>query len=298
MLSRKLRSIVRSFAIGLALVFMLSSLMPGLAAKREVSWSETPMNVTLIAGRPTVKQVSFVSNKKLKNVAFEISPQLAGLVSVQPTNIPEVRENQPQPVTLTFATAVTSVGGAYTGTITVKEKVKCKEQDCSEKGKPVPDPLPVSLTVKEFTSLISGARDFASPAKVTVSGVNPSTFNPSQLTVRFDIKGATIKPDTVKVRVNEILTPNQNLQITPNSVTATLNLAEGRNALLLTAADTESRLVVSEPTLWIGGSTLNVAVLDESNLPLVGATVTAKLGDDQTVQAQAQPSLRLITLIP
>jgi hypothetical protein len=87
--------------------------------------------------------------------------------------------------------------------------------------------------------------------------------------------------------VNNVRVPAQNLQISPNSVNATLNLAEGLNKLLLSAADTDSKMIFSQPTLWVGSRTLNVGVVDENNQPLTGATVEARLGDDQTVKATA-----------
>jgi hypothetical protein len=226
-ISRRLRHILRGFVVGLALVITVGSLIPALASKPDVTWSENPVKTGIIAGNPgDVKQVSFVSDKKLKNVVLEVSPELAKFVTVQPATISEVPKAQPQLLTLTF-TAPTGVG-THSGTITVKEKVKCKESDCSDQSKAVSNPLQLSVITVPNT-LGTGAREFLSPGKIAILGVTPNTYSPSQVTLRFDLTGASFKAETVKLRVNEVLTPTQNLQITPNSVIATLNLAEGVN---------------------------------------------------------------------
>jgi hypothetical protein len=287
--SRKFSVIARGVAIGIVFALTLSSFLPAFAGKPGVIWSENPVKSYIFPGGTSaaIKQVTFTSNKKLKSVALEVSPELDGLVSVQPAIIPEVSENIPQTITLSFSPADSVAPKTYTGTITIKEKVKCKDDnECSEKGKVVPDPLPVTLTVLK-SNFISSSRDFGTKGKVTISGVNPASFNPPLNTIRFDITGTTLRTDTVSLDVNRSATASQNLQVTPSSVTATLSLAEGRNNLLLSAGDTDFGVVFSEPTLWVGSNTLNVSVLDETNQPLTGAVVTAKLGDDQAIQATA-----------
>lgn len=312
--SRKLKLILGGIALGLVIVFTLNHLQPAVADdKSGITWSENNVGLATAVDSPNVKQITFTSRKELEDVAFAVSPSIAPFVSIQPSKITKVPKNRPQTITITFEPpATTTQYGKFSGTITVLEDVECEQeedkdkdkcpasgqgencskkenqdQSCSKPGKVVPIPLSINSLIVSPRIELSSARSVGSLGKVAFSGATPGTFNPSSLILRFDLTGATFNPDNVSILVNDVRLPSTNFQISPTAVTAPLILAEGRNNVLLAAGDTNFRLLVSNPTLWIGSRTLSVNVVDANNLPVEGATVIARLGDDPTVNAQA-----------
>lgn len=279
------------------MVFTLNALQPAVADdKSGVTWSENNIGAIATADFPDVKQISFTSRKELEDVTFAVSPSIAPFVKIQPSKIVKVTKNRPQTISITFSAPTDFTQyGKYSGTITVLEDVECEQEDdqennkkgCSNPGKAVPIPLSINPLYVTTPPEISSSSNSGSLGKIALSGATPGTFNPSNLTLQFDLTGATFRTDTVHLFVNDIRVPSTNFQITPTSLTAPVTLAEGRNIVLFSAGDTNFRSVDLEPILWVGSRTLNVNVLDANNLPVDGAIVIAKLGDDPTVQSTA-----------
>ncbi|MGI9106901.1 MAG: hypothetical protein ACR2G4_11705 [Pyrinomonadaceae bacterium] len=57
------------------------------------------MNIELLPGGGTIKQVTLTSDQNLRNITIEAVPEIAGLVSVQPNAISSVFADQPQAIT-------------------------------------------------------------------------------------------------------------------------------------------------------------------------------------------------------
>ena len=128
-----------------------------------------------------------------------------------------------------------------------------------------------------------------SPAQVNLLGVSETTFNPINAIVRFQIVGESLSSsaDDVTILQNERAISSSSVNVSLNEIAVSSVLSEGRNHLILIAKDSQDRLIYKEVVLWSGNRSINVTILDENNQLITGATVIAKLGDDQTVLSAA-----------
>lgn len=129
----------------------------------------------------------------------------------------------------------------------------------------------------------------ASIGQISLKGVSTTGFNPISNIIRFELTGASFsnKPGAVAVLLNDQVIPDESLQVSANAIQFNAVLNEGRNQLLLYTEDAQGHSIYEEATLWAGSHTLQVRTVNENNQPLSGATVTVKLGDDESVVAQA-----------
>src|SRR5688572_22514391 len=102
------------------------------------------------------------------------------------------------------------------------------------------------------------------PVQVNVSGVSKTAFNPTVVTVHFDITGAKFSSDAniARVTLNNISVDVLNLQLTPNRASIALTLNVGRNELSFVTADDEDNPIYCYAVLWAGERRLTVSTLD------------------------------------
>jgi hypothetical protein len=125
-------------------------------------------------------------------------------------------------------------------------------------------------------------------ATLKLRGASTSSFNMVGGDVIFDVvNGAIGSPKAARIFVNDSPVPAASLQVTTASLQVAAILKEGRNDIVATAASTADGDLFSEVTLWAGNRTLTGTLRDENGALAAGATVTARLGDDETVTAVA-----------
>lgn len=127
----------------------------------------------------------------------------------------------------------------------------------------------------------------ASIGSLELVGVSEKNFVSVDSVVQFDLAGAMLSDDLMDIRAinNGIDIPKSKIQIDGNSILLNSALLQGRNRLVVLAADSNGESLSAEATLWAGSYTLNVLVFDENGQPANGAQVAALLGDDQAVGA-------------
>lgn len=271
------------FAALLILAILSSPLFPVAVsfaeAQPKVIWSEKHISLQISPGTGQVRQVTFTSDHNLKNVMIEAVPQIANLVSVQPTTIASVFADQAQTVSLFFSIPSGTTLGLHEGTIHVRVG-----------SLTIPQPLKVSIEVTQ----IDLPPDLTmpeplSPAVVQLAGVSEKNFNPRNSSLQFQISDGTFSTDPagVKIFLNGVQASVASIQVTADIITFSALLAEGINQVSFFGYDAEGRIVHKAATLWAGNLTLSVSVLDENNQAANGALVTARLGDDKEVKATA-----------
>ena len=76
---------------------MLSSTLPLTvslaAAQPKITWSETHLSLQMSPGSGEVREVTFASDHNLQDVTIEAVPEIADLVSIQPTTIASIRRS-------------------------------------------------------------------------------------------------------------------------------------------------------------------------------------------------------------
>ncbi len=247
------------------------------AAQPKITWSEKQLNLQLSPGSGEVRQVTFTTDHNLQNVTIEAVPEIAGLVSLQPTTIANVFADQAQSVSLFFSIPTGTSFGLHEGTIHVRTG-----------SQTLPQTLKVSIDVSQSADLPVEIEPL-SPAVVSLSGVSEKNFNPSSSTVQLGISGGTFNtdPSGVKIFLNGIQMPTSGIQITPTVISFSAQLFNGINQLSFFGFDAEGRIVHKAATLWAGSFSLFVSIKDENNQPFNGASVTARLGDDKEVKTTA-----------
>lgn len=71
----------------------------------------------LSPGESAIRDLTFTSSLLLTNVVLEAVPDIAGFVSLQPSNVANLAAGQPQPVQLSFSIPAGSILGTYEGTV-------------------------------------------------------------------------------------------------------------------------------------------------------------------------------------
>jgi hypothetical protein len=271
------------FASILILAILSSPLFPVAVsfaeAQPKVIWSEKHVRLQLSPGSGEVRQVSFISDHNLKNITIEAVPQIANLVSVQPSTIASVFADQAQTVSLFFSIPSGTTVGLHEGTIHVRAGSQTLPQTLKISIDVTQFELPPDLTMPEPLS----------PAVVHLTGVSEKNFNPRTSSLLFGISDGTFSTDPAgaKIFLNGVQAAASSIQVTSTLITFSALLLEGINQVSFFGYDAEGRIVHHAATLWAGDLTLNVSVVDENNQAVSGALVTARLGDDKEVKATA-----------
>lgn len=121
-----------------------------------------------------------------------------------------------------------------------------------------------------------------SPGVVTLSGLSPNGFNPSDANFQFSVTGAVFETssDNTRVSVNGSILPEANVAVTADAVSVSSLLPFGLNMISLFALDSEGLLLSYQASVWVGGGALEVLVLNEVGVVVPDAVVTVTLSDD------------------
>ena len=273
----------RLFAVILVLATLSSPLFPVAisvaAAQPKVIWSEKQVKLQLSPGSGDVRQVTFTSDHNLQNVTIEAVPEIANLVTIQPSTIATVFADQAQTVSLFFSIPSGTTVGLHEGTIHVRFGSQTIPQTLKLSIDVTQIELPPDLFMPEPLS----------PAVVHLTGVSETNFTPRNPTIGFAVSEGTFSTDPAgaKIFLNGVQAAASSINVTSTLISYSAALAEGINQVSFFGFDAEGRIVHKAATLWAGNLTLSVSVIDENNQPASGALVTARLGDDKEVKATA-----------
>jgi hypothetical protein len=123
-----------------------------------------------------------------------------------------------------------------------------------------------------------------------VEGVAENRFNPTHGTVFFTLSGTDFpaKAQDVTVLVNETPLPASRVSISRRIVSASFAMPPGLNEVVLRALDPLGRLISADTLLWAGDRLLVIDVVDAVGMPVEGASVTARLANQRSVQATVE----------
>ena len=127
-------------------------------------------------------------------------------------------------------------------------------------------------------------------AVVRIEGVAENRFNPTHGTMFFVLSGADfpVKAEDVAVLINEAPLPASRLAISRRIVSASYAMPPGLNEITFRARDPLGRFMAADALLWAGDGLLVIDVVDVAGLPVTGASVTARLANQRSVQAAAE----------
>lgn len=123
-------------------------------------------------------------------------------------------------------------------------------------------------------------------ARMTVEGITAETFNPltATLTLHLECATFTTEQERLHVMLNQQEILSDTVTVTTDTLTIQGQWVEGWNDLHIHTEDNRGRAIGEDFGFWAGPQTLTVTVEDNAGVPVAGATVTAALGDDQTIQ--------------
>lgn len=157
------------------------------------------------------------------------------------------------------------------------------------------DSAPVNVSPQ--TNGPSESEEVASSGAMRLTNGSETAFNSVGSTPSFEVTGATFGKQesetagtesfTVVVLNNGKKVPEGSIQASSTGVSLVPPLSEGRNLIEVYAEDEAGKSLYTSATLWAGSLTAAGTIVDENNQPVNGAIVTANLGDDSNVVAQA-----------
>ncbi|HEX6088289.1 MAG TPA: dockerin type I repeat-containing protein [Thermoanaerobaculia bacterium] len=127
------------------------------------------------------------------------------------------------------------------------------------------------------------------PGALALVGRSPNAFSSRTGGLRFSLTGAEFDnaPADFTLTVNGGQVPVSALVIEPNLFTANVTLADGRNEIAFKGYDTIGRPLYYKATIWAGGATLRVNLVNANNTAFTQqASVVAALSDDPSVIAE------------
>lgn len=131
---------------------------------------------------------------------------------------------------------------------------------------------------------------FLDPNALALQGFSSATFNPQFSPLRFALASSQFLQDAdeVLLSVNGNTISSSQVTVQPDTILVDAALVDGKNDIVLSAADAIGRPLHYRTTLWAGNHTLHVTVLDENGHTLSeSADVVASLADDLSVFARA-----------
>jgi len=153
------------YFLGLAVIAVIwvVFLAAPLVAKKAISWTPSSLEQEVLAGKTVTTSVSFIVPKKLHDTVIEVSPELAGLVAVNPTSLEVIPGDKEVVVTLTISPAATASPEAIEGAIMLR-----KDRGQGEAYQP---PLPVKVNVKWPTVSAEGVQIQFPPTIQELGGI-------------------------------------------------------------------------------------------------------------------------------
>jgi len=116
-----------------------------------------------------------------------------------------------------------------------------------------------------------------------ISSLNPTSFNVLGGETVFTLTGADFDPDFPIILLNNYEDiPSGQVSINQNEVVVSGLLVSGLNEISIDATDTAGNHMVFQQSVWAGGSTVKIDVIDETGQP-VAATIAARISDDSSI---------------
>lgn len=130
----------------------------------QITWSEPTTETILSPGETATRQVTFTTNRKLKKLELQVSPQLTGFVSVQPTSIKKIRAGQQQTIQLSFNIPAGTSLGALEGLVAVSARVPGEnESDDDDDTDSNDDEKTKRVNLQPLTVVVNLWQSFDSP---------------------------------------------------------------------------------------------------------------------------------------
>src|SRR5262249_38732936 len=85
-----------------------------------ISWSPASVSETILAGETKTVPVSFIASENVSSVNVRVFPELQPYVQVSPSTFASIQKGQTVNLTITIASAATSLPGAFNGTIQLR----------------------------------------------------------------------------------------------------------------------------------------------------------------------------------
>ena len=118
----------------LALLFFLTL---GTQNRSHVTWQPSSLSQTVITGTTSSVDVTFTSETDLQNVTLSVVPELAGIVSVEPSTFATIKAGETNTVRITFTVADNAPLQTLRGTIHLKQG-----------SRTIAQPLPITLQIR------------------------------------------------------------------------------------------------------------------------------------------------------
>jgi hypothetical protein len=163
-----------------------SSTTPGL------TWNQPNLSPSVVAGAAaTTTTITFTATGKLPNATVQLSPNLAGLVSVSPTNLGTVIQGQTVTLTLTASAPASSTPAVMQGSIQVQKQ---QNPPLEVYG----SALPVALAINWPTYTSPGGFTVALPPTYSPDELSPqkTVLLPTQQTLPNDVAPIFINIET------------------------------------------------------------------------------------------------------
>ncbi|MDQ2990436.1 MAG: putative Ig domain-containing protein, partial [Pseudomonadota bacterium] len=149
-----------------------------------------------------------------------------------------------------------------------------------------------------FTISDKTQEEAVSAGSLALTSADPATLVNVASPLQFQVTGAQLPTTTAGMRVfnsgREI--PPANISVQGNVITVSSALEDGRNDLVVLAADVKDGALGYQGTLWAGSSTLTVSVTNPDGTIPANATVVARLMDQGGLAIQKSTSSGQVTL--
>ena len=134
---------------------------------------------------------------------------------------------------------------------------------------------------------------FLPEGAVSLSGVDPQTFNPltSELQFKLSTGVFAVGDGQTAVKINNSVVDSTNITTNGSLVSVKNVLHDGKNVISFSGHDDVGRALYLTQTIWAGQGYLNVKLVNSDGTAFTKpAQIMFSLADDQTVQAKANTS--------
>lgn len=241
---------------------------------RVVVWSQSQVDVTLSQGDRTSLTISFSPTKRLSKATLVTSEPVKPFLALGTSGYKSIKKGQVVSLPLNIEIPENASPGVYVGELALRVGRRNLADTIKINVTVMPEPTP-------------GDHGPSSEGTVSLSGSSELSFNQSDSDVDFVISGAMFGEVAALYHNGEFVDASR-YSVEPTRLLAKQLLVDGRNELILYASDHLGRNVHEEFVLWAGRNSLSGQLVDENGSIVDGATVTARLGDDQSVVEMAQ----------
>ncbi|HVT16685.1 MAG TPA: hypothetical protein VHQ90_10980 [Thermoanaerobaculia bacterium] len=154
-------------------LLILGSVAAIATAPRDLTWSVPSATPTVVAGNaPTTTTVSLTAVNTLPNAVVRVSPSLAGLVSVSPSDLSTLPKGRTVTLTLTSSAPASSTPGVVQGSIQIEKE--------NPNHQPYGTPLPVNLHIT-WPAVTTQGVTLTYPPTWTLDQQSPSLGGPVEV---------------------------------------------------------------------------------------------------------------------